>query len=159
MGQDDADAVTVSTGERKATILVVDDDPVVQSTLVRLLRLRGFNALQASTVSEVIRIAEHTVVNAFILDINLAETESGLDVLAWLRRRRQYSMTPVLILTGMLDVPADQRTLMRQHRAHLFYKGQSLQLLIDYLTRSRRPLATLPQQCNQVSDPTGSLAL
>jgi DNA-binding response OmpR family regulator len=117
------------------TVLIVDDDPGVQTMMQRMLRAHGFRALTASNSAEAVVIAEHSVVNGFILDITLGENESGLDMLPWLRRHRRYSMTPTFILTGKVDVSEDEQTQIRRHRAYLFYKGQSLQLLMDYLKR------------------------
>lgn len=131
----DPRAVPPAGPERAPAILIVDDDAGVQVMLERMLRAHGFQARSASTITEAIVLAEHTAMDGFILDITLSAVESGLDMLPWLRRHRRYSMTPTFILTGKVDVSEDEQTRIRRHRAYLFYKGQSLQLLMDYLKR------------------------
>jgi DNA-binding response OmpR family regulator len=124
-------AVTTSDG----TVVVLDDDPAVPVMLGRMLQAHGFSAMTASTVAEATAIAGQTPVSAFILDIALGAHESGLDLLPWLRRQRRYAMTPIFILTGKFDVTEEEQKQMQRHRAYLFYKGQSMQLLMDYLRR------------------------
>ena len=116
-------------------VVVLDDDPAVPIMLERMLHAHGFSAHRASTLAEATAIAGRTPVSAFILDIALGPQESGLDLLPWLRRQRRYAMTPIFILTGKFDVSDEEQRQMQRHRAYLFHKGQSMQLLMDYLRR------------------------
>jgi DNA-binding response OmpR family regulator len=127
--------VPSSDQEATPTVLIIDDEPSMRLVLDRLLRLYGFHALQASTADEAIATAQRDSVHAFIVDLNLGHGRSGLDVLDWVRRQRRYTVTPVFILTGELDVADANQTRIRAHRAYVFYKGQSLKLLMEYLRR------------------------
>ena len=53
----------------------------------------------------------------------------------WVRQQRDYESAPVFLLTGNLDIPAEEERRIHQHAAQLFYKGQSLEFLIDCLRR------------------------
>jgi CheY-like chemotaxis protein len=116
-------------------VLVVDDEPSMRSVLERLLRMRGCVPMAAVSVREAVLLADATHVDAFIIDLNLARGHSGLDVLHWLRGQQQYHATPVFFVTGQVDLSEDVLQYLQAQRAHLFYKGQSLQPLIDELLR------------------------
>jgi CheY-like chemotaxis protein len=103
--------------------------------LDRLLAFYRFVPLQASDVHEATQMAERERVDAFVVDLTLRHGGSGLEMVGWLRRQQGYAQSPVFVLTSDLEIPDDQRSLIEQHRAHLFYKGQSLELLIDRLQR------------------------
>src|SRR5688572_24921512 len=115
------------------TVLVVDDESSTQLVLDRLLAFYKFTPLQAADVPEATIIAKREQVDAFIVDLKLGPGPSGLDMVGWVREQQGYATAPVFVLTGNLDIPDEEQTLIRQHQAHVFYKGQSLELLIDCL--------------------------
>jgi DNA-binding response OmpR family regulator len=117
------------------TVLVVDDEPSMHRMLDRLLAFYRFVPLQASDVEQATFVAARERVDAFVVDLTLQRGGSGLEMVGWLRRQQEYAQSPVFVLTSDLEIPDDQRMLIQQHQAHLFYKGQSLELLIDRLQR------------------------
>jgi DNA-binding response OmpR family regulator len=127
----------MTSGDQQAapTVLIIDDEPNMRLVLDRLLRLHGFHSLEAATADEAIVLAQRDMVHAFVVDLNLGHGRSGLDILDWVRRQRRYSVTPVFVLTGEVAVAEANQARIRAHRAYVFYKGQSLQLLMDYLRR------------------------
>jgi DNA-binding response OmpR family regulator len=126
---------TFSEQKGSPTVLVLDDEPSMRVVLARLLRLHGFNPLDAAAVADATATAQREDIHGFIVDLKLDQGQSGLDLVDWLRVQRKYSMTPVFILTGNLDLAEAEQARIRRHRAYVFYKGQSLQLLMDYLKR------------------------
>jgi CheY-like chemotaxis protein len=117
------------------TVLVVDDEPSMHRVLDRLLAFYRFVPLQASDIREATLISEREQVDAFVVDLSLGREGSGLEMVEWLRRQQGYARAPVFVLTSDLNITDEQQTLIRQHQAHVFYKGQSLELLIDRLQR------------------------
>jgi DNA-binding NtrC family response regulator len=116
-------------------VLVVDDEPSVRHVLDRLLAFHRFTARQAASVSEATAIAEREPIDAFIVDLSLGRDRSGLDMVDWVRRQRDYESAPVFLLTGNLDIPVEEERRIHQQAAQVFYKGQSLEFLIDCLRR------------------------
>jgi CheY-like chemotaxis protein len=116
-------------------VAVVEDETTVRALLVRVLTVNGFTPLGTSSVPELIAIAQEHPVDAFVVDLNLGQGQSGLDCLSWLRQQPHYARTPALVLTGAVDLPEEQEATIRRHRAHLFHKGQSLRHMTDYLQR------------------------
>jgi two-component system, OmpR family, response regulator ResD len=82
-----------------ATILVVDDEPVVRDVVVRYLQRDGFATLEAGNgddARELIRTREPSLV---VLDVMLPGTD-GLELCRWIRGR---SDLPVILLTARVD--------------------------------------------------------
>jgi two-component system response regulator RegA len=86
-----------SIGKDGHTLLVVDDDEVFRSRLVRAFRERGFDAVGASDHEAALTIAREESPELALVDLRLPG-KSGLDVV---RDLRQLDPTTVLVvLTG-----------------------------------------------------------
>lgn len=84
---------------KKTTILVVDDEPKILRFLKTTLRLAGHEILTASTGQDALAIFDSEQPDLIVLDLGLPDID-GLDAL---RRIREYSMVPVMILTARDD--------------------------------------------------------
>ncbi len=83
-------------GDRQATVLVVDDDPTLQTMIVDYFVDNNIRTRLASGRDEMLRELSSHEVNVVILDLRLGLVD-GLDVLRELRSR---SDVPVIIVTG-----------------------------------------------------------
>lgn len=94
--------------EGPATILVVDDEPVVRETVARMLRKDGHEVLQAGDGDAALELLaeRHGEVALMVLDLTMPQRD-GLSTLAEMRTRG-YSV-PVLLASGYSGeaVPAD----------------------------------------------------
>jgi DNA-binding response OmpR family regulator len=82
-----------------ATILVVDDEPVVRDVVVRYLQRDGFATLEAGNgddARELIRTRQPSLV---VLDVMLPGTD-GLELCRWIRG---HSELPVILLTARVE--------------------------------------------------------
>ena len=71
-----------------ATVLVVDDEPIVRDVVVRYLRRDGFTTLEAGdgdTARDLIETADPQLV---VLDVMLPGTD-GLELCRWIRGRSE----------------------------------------------------------------------
>jgi two-component system, OmpR family, response regulator len=85
-----------SGGDRQITVLVVDDDPTLQTMIVDYFVDNNIRTLVASGREEMLRHLSAQEVDVVILDLRLG-LEDGLDVL---RELRSSSDVPVIIITG-----------------------------------------------------------
>lgn len=85
-----------SDADRQATVLVVDDDPALQTMIFDYFVNNNIQTLLASGREEMLRQLSAQEVNVVILDLRLGLVD-GLDVLRELRSR---SDVPVIIVTG-----------------------------------------------------------
>jgi DNA-binding response OmpR family regulator len=85
-----------SDADRQATVLVVDDDPALQTMIFDYFVDNNIKTVLASCRKEMLRQLSAQEVNVVILDLRLG-LEDGLDVL---RELRSSSEVPVIIITG-----------------------------------------------------------
>ncbi len=85
-----------SGDDRQATVLVVDDDPALQTMIFDYFVDNNIRTLLASGREEMLRQLSAHKVNVVILDLRLGLAD-GLDVL---RELRSSSDVPVIIVTG-----------------------------------------------------------
>jgi DNA-binding response OmpR family regulator len=114
------------------TVLVLDDDPAVRKTLVRLLRAYNYDGVPAETLDEAYAVLGTTAVQALILDVGLEPGQSGLDLLIAIRGRKELAEAPILIFTGQ-GLSDEQQAVIRRHGAYLFQKPEGFDSLIQFL--------------------------
>src|SRR5580658_8204336 len=85
-----------SGDDRQATVLVVDDDPTLQTMIFDYFVDNNIQTLLASGRNEMLRQLSAQEVNVVILDLRLG-LDDGLDVL---RELRSSSDVPVIVITG-----------------------------------------------------------
>jgi CheY-like chemotaxis protein len=87
-------------GPLNRTVLVVDDDPTIRSTLAAALHEWGYVAREAATLAEALAIVSRQRPAAALLDLKLPDG-SGIDVLEELKKRSPE--TVVIIITGYVN--------------------------------------------------------
>jgi len=86
------------TGEnvRMATVLVVDDEPIVREVVVRYLERAGHETLEAGDGDRARELVETRRPDLVVLDVMLPGTD-GLELCRWIRSN---STLPVILLTA-----------------------------------------------------------
>jgi DNA-binding response OmpR family regulator len=79
-----------------ATVLVVDDEPIVRDVVVRYLRRDGFETLEAGDGDTARRLIESADPQLVVLDVMLPGMD-GLELCRWIRGRSEL---PVILLTA-----------------------------------------------------------
>jgi DNA-binding response OmpR family regulator len=79
-----------------ATILVVDDEPIVREVVVRYLQRDGHRTLEAGDGDGARDLLERELPNLVVLDVMLPGTD-GLSLCRWIRARSEL---PVILLTA-----------------------------------------------------------
>ena len=85
--------------DKKATIVIVDDDPRLLTTLSINFKARGYEVYSASTGAEGLQVVSQQQPDVVILDMGLPDMD-GREVLDGIRG---WSAIPVLILTARSD--------------------------------------------------------
>jgi two-component system KDP operon response regulator KdpE len=86
----------VSPAADPATVLVVEDDPSLNTALTTTLRLAGFRPVAATTAAEGMRWFTHYSPDLVLLDLGLPDRD-GLTVI---RDIRQRAATPIVVLSA-----------------------------------------------------------
>jgi DNA-binding response OmpR family regulator len=79
-----------------ATVLVVDDEPIVREVVVRYLERAGHQTLEADDGDRAREILESSQPDLVVLDVMLPGTD-GLELCRWIRSRSEL---PVILLTA-----------------------------------------------------------
>jgi len=79
------------------TLILVDDDPLMLRILEDTLKPAGFECVLARSLEEAFRAAKRHPPQAAIVDINLENGESGLELVRTWRVERQF---PVIVLSS-----------------------------------------------------------
>jgi DNA-binding response OmpR family regulator len=79
-----------------ATVLVVDDEPIVREVVVRYLAREGYETLEAADGEDARTLLERSDPDLVVLDVMLPGTD-GLDLCRWIRGRSEL---PVIMLTA-----------------------------------------------------------
>lgn len=78
-------------------ILIVDDDPIVLHSCVRILQTEDFGIVTATRVKEALEILENMTFSLILLDIKMPE-EDGL-ALIQKTREKGYNI-PIMVMSG-----------------------------------------------------------
>jgi CheY-like chemotaxis protein len=82
-----------------ASILVVDDNPVIQLMLSLMLKRNDQTVQTAASGREALDCLERSLVDLVILDVNMPDMD-GLTLLKQLRDDERYKNLPVIMLTA-----------------------------------------------------------
>lgn len=95
------------TTDKKVRILCVEDDPQMRNFLQAQLRARGFQVQAARDGAQAIDQAAYFEPQLILLDLSLP----SLDGLSFLRRLREWSSAPVIVLSAHDEEPVKIRAL------------------------------------------------
>ncbi len=114
------------------SLLVIDDDESVRSTLVEFFETFGFTARGASTATEGRRLAAEHAPDVVLLDLRLPDADG---VRALVALRADDPDLAVIVLTGYADVRTAVAA-MKHGAADLLEKPVDLELLAAAVTRA-----------------------
>lgn len=85
------------------SLIVVEDDPDLQSILTYNLQKSGFKVRCFAKAEEVLKLldaAPESIPAAFLVDVNLAGNMNGLELTKFLRGNKQTAQLPIVMLTA-----------------------------------------------------------
>jgi DNA-binding response OmpR family regulator len=92
-------ATTVGTAARKATVLIVEDDPSLRSTYRTALAFAGYSVIAVEDGVDALRHLEADTLEAVVLDLGLPRLH-GRDVYREMRADPRTRAIPIVIVTG-----------------------------------------------------------
>ena len=96
------------TNDKRPRMLIVEDEPDMNSLLAEVLTAYGYDPVRASDVEEALAAIARETPDALLLDLMLPG-RSGLELCRQLKTSRQTRRIPIVICTA-LDRAADRRT-------------------------------------------------
>jgi len=125
----------------KFTVLIVDDDTTIRSTLAEALRLWGYHTVEAATVADTIRLADREQPDAVLLDVKLPDG-SGIEALDELRKRSPELV--IIVITGYVTHKDAFEAGVRQAYSYITKPIDQVQLrtILEGALRGRTPRAS-----------------
>jgi len=96
---------TLEQSDRIAQIMVVDDDPDTVSILARHLQREGYDAIEAVSGAECIRLARERPADVLLLDLMMPGMD-GFDVCRALKEHPKTAEIPIIMITARDDLDA-----------------------------------------------------
>ena len=119
--------------QRMRRVLIVEDDPVQQDSVRRLLGSHDVQTVGVGTVSETLAKLKEQTFDCMVLDLSLPDA-SGYELLETLSREDAYSFPPVIVYTGR-DLSNDEEQRLRRYSKSIIIKGaKSPERLLDEVT-------------------------
>ena len=105
------------------------------------LGLYGYEMLAASHPDTAFKRLNQSAdeLDAVILDVNLDDNRSGIEVLELLRLDERFVDLPVIVLTGT-NLTADEARAIERNRAYLFRKDEGYERVFNRLSAVLAPL-------------------
>jgi DNA-binding response OmpR family regulator len=86
------------------TILVIEDQPAMRQKTVTILKMEGYEVLEAPNGAEGIRLAHHELPDLILCDVMMPERD-GYQVLQAVRLSRATATTPFIFFTAKGEKP------------------------------------------------------
>lgn len=86
------------------TILIIEDQPVMRHKTATILKMEGYEVLEAPNGTEGIRLAQEELPDLILCDIMMPERD-GYEVLQAIRLHRPTATTPFIFLTAKGEKP------------------------------------------------------
>ena len=127
------------------TVLVVDDDDMLRTTLARGLRTNGFNVLSAESAETGAEMLKRISVDAIVLDRMM----TGMDGLTFLKQLRALgNNTPTIMLTAMAGPENAVDGLMGGADDYLAKPFQLRELVLRINNITRHSVSDVPKMPN-----------
>jgi FixJ family two-component response regulator len=134
--------------ESSPIVYVVDDDPSVRRSLVRLIRSAGFRVETFAQAQDFLNQKECLDVNCLILDVNLPGL-SGLDLQKELSSKG-YSM-PIVFITGYGTIPMTVQA-MKEGAVEFLEKPVDHQVLLNAIHQAIEKDRQMKRQTNELRE-------
>jgi len=122
--------------KRKKTVLIIEDEAEVRNFVKRVLELEGYNALEAGTGEDGLRLIRSDIINLVLLDLRLPGKD-GWEILKQIKGEPELSAIPVIVFTASVAAAQNKRALAMGASEYLV-KPLSAVVLRDAVARSQR---------------------
>ena len=126
-----------SESDQQATILSVDDSPIVQVTIKRALGDR-YNLLLADNAADALNLLNQKDVSLLLLDVTMPDID-GFEVCRYLRKIPKFRQLPIIMLTakdGFTDKIKGKFAGTNHYLTKPFDQQQLIELIEKYLNRN-----------------------
>jgi signal transduction histidine kinase len=114
-------ATAGATGDRRRSVVVIDDDPLDLDLVEALLTPEGYTVVRAASGEEGVRLVRHEHPLVVLLDLRMPDMD-GFEVAERLRADPETAGVPIIVLTH-LEMSRADRDRLAGRVSHLAQKG------------------------------------
>lgn len=114
------------------TVLIIDDEEKLRSLLCRIIRLEGFNVLEAENLKAAAKLLDKEIVDVILCDVKLPDG-NGVDFVK--ETKLKYPATEIILLTAYGNI-ADGVQSMKNGAFDYITKGDDNDKIIPLLNRA-----------------------
>jgi len=118
--------------QRVIKALVVEDDPANMNYLLFLLKKRHISAIPAFSGEEALEKISNEAIDILLIDINLGDSMSRIDLLTLLRLQDAFKTVPAIAVTAYYQ---DEKSLTEAGFDALLFKPYNRKALINILNK------------------------
>jgi signal transduction histidine kinase/ActR/RegA family two-component response regulator len=137
---------------RPPRVLVADDEESVRRLLVRRVKQRGFEAIEASSGRTALQqIADHPDLDVIVTDLKMPDT-SGFELLEWLSAHLSGLLERTIVISGDVQSAAVAKV-TRRFRCSIFEKPLDLDAVVAKIEALAGPRAATqaPAQATKIA--------
>ena len=143
----------MESGEMRADVLVVDDEPLVRRSLVEAVKFRGYSPAQAGSGAEALRVLDETPCRVVFADIRMPELD-GLELLRRVKARAPETVFVLVTGYGSVETAVEA---MKAGADDFIAKPFSLKRIDEILERALGASAPAPAASEDPGQPVGFL--
>jgi CheY-like chemotaxis protein len=144
-----------TTSPDAATILVIDDNPIIQRAMHFTLRDKGYRVLMCGDISTALKLVREERPDAILLDLNFPPDASvaasamrdGFWALDWLHHMGEVTGTPVIVVSSEPEEKSKADALARGAAAYFEKPVNQAELaatVAEMLARKGRGMSPAP---------------
>ncbi len=130
------------SSRKNPTVLIVDDDETLRYSLGRIVKIAGFNVLEASSGQEATVILSCSEPDVVVSDIVLPDFD-GFELCRRMKAEKSTQKTPIILVTSMYyrtdrpqpDLENGRIQAKRLGAAELMPRGETIDQLLPLLKR------------------------
>lgn len=119
-----------------SSILLIDDDEALRTTIVQMLEFAGFNVVAAHSAALGLKLAAAQPFRLILTDLMMPEMD-GYTLIAELKKSPKTAHIPVIVATGKAD-PLDQRESLQRGATDYLVKPFKIEMLLKVIQRAIR---------------------
>jgi len=144
-----ATSVDDKSENTEKTVLVVEDSKTARKVVSLVLGRKGYNIIEATTGTEALLAIEGMTPDLVLLDVMLPDMD-GYEILSTIRKNKEYSDVPVVMLTGKKEAADRQKGMIRGSNEYLtkpFNPAKLLSVIGKYLNPSTKNTKAAQPYC------------
>jgi len=119
--------------QRLHRVLIVEDNEVQREAVAKLLTSHEVETVGAGTAAECLRLLKEEIFDCMVLDLSLPDA-SGYALLEKISQDGDHAFPPVIVYTGHVLSPDDERKLRRYSKSIIIKGAKSPERLLDEVT-------------------------